>query len=85
MFNHYGKIIKSIPAFGEVVAHCYHFYHGSRRKILGEDNLISLYFKSLTIGKNSIIGAGSIVTKDISENCLAVGIPAQVKKLISPG
>lgn len=36
--------------------------------------------KSLTIGKGSIIGAGSIVTKDISENCLAVAISAQVKK-----
>jgi acetyltransferase-like isoleucine patch superfamily enzyme len=37
-------------------------------------------FKSLTIGKGAIIGAGSIVTKDIPENSLAVGIPAQVKK-----
>lgn len=36
--------------------------------------------KSLTIGTGSIIGMGSIVTKNIPENCLAVGIPAQVKK-----
>ncbi len=36
--------------------------------------------KSLTIGQGSIIGAGSIVTKDIPQNCLAVGVPAEVKK-----
>ena len=36
--------------------------------------------KSLTIGQGSIIGAGSIVTKDIPKNCLAVGVPAEVKK-----
>ena len=36
--------------------------------------------KSITIGSGSIIGAGSIVTKNISKNSLAVGIPALVKK-----
>lgn len=32
------------------------------------------------IGKNSIIGAGSVVTKDIGDNCIAVGNPAMVIK-----
>ena len=32
------------------------------------------------IGSNSIIGAGSIVTKDIPNNSIAVGVPAKVKK-----
>lgn len=32
----------------------------------------------VTIGKNSIIGAGSVVTKDIAPNSVAVGIPARV-------
>ena len=36
--------------------------------------------KGVKIGSNSIIGAGSIVTKDIPENCIAVGIPAEVNK-----
>jgi len=36
--------------------------------------------KGVNIGKNSIIAAGSIVTKDIPENCIAVGVPAQVKR-----
>lgn len=32
----------------------------------------------VTIGENSIIGAGAIVTKDIPANSIAVGVPAKV-------
>ena len=32
----------------------------------------------VTIGNNSIVGCGAIVTKDIPENSVAVGIPAKV-------
>lgn len=39
--------------------------------------------KGVSIGKNSIIGAGSIVTKDIPENVVAVGIPCKVIKVIN--
>lgn len=31
----------------------------------------------VTIGKNSIIGAGSVVTKNIPDNCVAVGNPCK--------
>ena len=31
----------------------------------------------VTIGENSVIGAGAVVTKDIPPNCLAVGVPAK--------
>jgi acetyltransferase-like isoleucine patch superfamily enzyme len=31
----------------------------------------------VTIGENSVIGAGSVVVKDIPPNCLAVGVPAK--------
>ena len=34
----------------------------------------------VTIGRNSIIGAGSVVTKSIPEYCIAVGNPAKVIK-----
>jgi len=33
---------------------------------------------SITIGENSIIGAGAVVTKDISSNSVAYGVPARV-------
>lgn len=32
----------------------------------------------VTIGENSVIGAGSVVTKDIPANVVAVGNPARV-------
>jgi acetyltransferase-like isoleucine patch superfamily enzyme len=34
------------------------------------------------IGNNVIIGAGSVVTKDIPDNCIVYGNPATVKKLL---
>lgn len=34
------------------------------------------------IGKNAIIGANTVVTKDIPENAVAVGAPARVSKII---
>ncbi|KGO22197.1 hypothetical protein Q757_09705, partial [Oenococcus alcoholitolerans] len=37
----------------------------------------------VTIGKNSVIGAGSVVTKDIPENVVAYGNPAQVARKIN--
>ncbi len=36
----------------------------------------------VTIGENAIVGTGSIVTKDIPDNCIAVGNPAKVIKQI---
>ena len=36
----------------------------------------------VTVGNNVVIGAGSIVTKDISDNSVAVGNPCKVIKKI---
>ncbi len=36
----------------------------------------------ITIGNNSVIGAGSVVTKDVPENSVVVGNPAKVVKKI---
>jgi len=36
----------------------------------------------VTIGQNSIVGAGSVVTQDIPDYCVAVGNPARVIKKI---
>ena len=34
----------------------------------------------VTIGKGAVIGAGAVVTKDIPDYCIAVGVPAKVIK-----
>lgn len=39
--------------------------------------------KGVTIGENSLIGAGSIVTKDIPANVVAAGIPCKVIKQLN--
>jgi len=40
--------------------------------------------KGVTIGQNSIIGAGAVVTNDIPADCIAAGNPAQVVKHLDP-
>jgi acetyltransferase-like isoleucine patch superfamily enzyme len=37
---------------------------------------------NLTIGENAIIGAGSVVTKDVPANTIAAGNPARVKRKV---
>jgi sugar O-acyltransferase (sialic acid O-acetyltransferase NeuD family) len=40
----------------------------------------SIILPNIIIGENAIIGAGAVVTKDIPDNCIAVGVPAKVIK-----
>jgi sugar O-acyltransferase (sialic acid O-acetyltransferase NeuD family) len=35
---------------------------------------------NIKIGKNSIIGAGAVVLKDVPDNVLAAGVPARIRK-----
>lgn len=39
---------------------------------------------NIKIGKNVTIGAGSVVTKNVPDNTLAIGIPAKVIKELAP-
>ena len=41
--------------------------------------------KGVTIGANSIVGAGAVVTGDIPANAVAAGNPAKVVKKLDPG
>jgi len=47
-----------------------------------EDNvwvgLSSIIFKGVTIGRNSVVGGGAVVTKDVPPNCVVAGNPAKV-------
>jgi maltose O-acetyltransferase len=51
-------------------------------KVKIEDNVFvgagTIILPGVTIGKNSIIGSGSVVSKSIPENSVAVGNPAKV-------
>lgn len=52
------------------------------RSVVIKDNVWLGYgvkvLKGVTIGENSIVGLGSIVTKDIPANCVAAGNPCKV-------
>lgn len=57
----------------------------SRPIIIGNDVLIGTgctILKGVKIGDNTIIGAGSVVTKDIPSNCIAAGNPCKVIKML---
>lgn len=50
---------------------------------VGENTFIgagSTIIQSIKIGDNCIIGAGSVVLNDIPDNCVAVGVPAEIIK-----
>ena len=40
----------------------------------------AVILKGVHIGKNAVIAAGAVVTKDVPENCIAMGVPAKVKR-----
>lgn len=58
--------------------------HSAHKPVIIEDNVWigehARICKGVTIGKNSIIGANAVVTKDVPQNCIAVGNPAKIVK-----
>ena len=41
---------------------------------------MSLIFNNIRIGKNSIVGAGSLVNKNFGDNVTIWGTPAKIKR-----
>ena len=61
---------------------------GKNAPVKIEDNVwigdSAIICKGVTIGKNSIVGAGAVVTKDIPANVIAAGNSAKVIRLLDP-
>lgn len=55
------------------------FDHGAR---VGSGSVI---LAGVTIGAEALVGAGSVVTRDIPAGCLAYGVPARVRRTWSSG
>lgn len=57
---------------------------GETKPVVFEDNVwigdSAIICKGVTIGKNSIIGAGAVVTKDVPPNSIFAGNPAKLVK-----
>lgn len=63
----YSKIFKDADKFGKIV--------------IGDNVHIgtnSIIMPGVTIGMNSIIGCGAVVTKDVPDNSIVAGVPAKV-------
>ena len=52
-----------------------------KRVFIGTNSLV---LKGVNVGDNSVIGGGSVVTKDIPENCIAAGNPCKVIRYLMP-
>jgi acetyltransferase-like isoleucine patch superfamily enzyme len=63
-----------------------HRYPKDLAPVVIEDNVWlgagSIVLKGVTIGKNSVIAAGSVVNRDIPPNCVAGGVPAKKLRII---
>ena len=66
VLNKLNRKYKDITKFGRIVI--------EENCFIGHSSII---MPGVTIGKNSIIGAGAIVTKDIEEGSVVVGVPAK--------
>ena len=61
-----------------------HMSEGGSSPVIIEENVWlgtnAIVLKGVRIGKNSVIGAGSVVSSDIPSNVIAAGNPCVVKK-----
>ena len=88
-FIHYSSIVIAVPAVigknctifqGVTIGHVY----GGKNEgypTIGDNVVLFAGAKvigNVTVGNNVVVGANAVVTKDIPDNCVCVGIPAKV-------
>ena len=58
--------------------------HTITKEVIIENNVFigcnALVLKGVHIGRNAVVGAGSVVTKDVPDNCIVAGNPAVIVK-----
>lgn len=72
VIENFSSFMPTVNISGEVVIHK-NVYVGTGAKIINQ----------LSIGENTIVGAGAVVSKTLPANCTAVGIPAKPIKFHS--
>ena len=55
----------------------------AQQRNAGLEVALPISIGGVTIGDNTVIGAGSVVTKDIPSNVVAVGVPCRVQREIT--
>lgn len=77
-------IVSASRIYDKTSQYPYNFQGEIRKPVILEDNTWiashCMILSGVTIGKNSVVGAGSVVTEDIPPSCLAFGVPAIVKR-----
>lgn len=64
---------RDLPGYEDIIK--YGKIHVGKRTFIGCNSTI---MPGVTIGERCVIGAGSVVTKDIPDGCVALGLPARV-------
>ena len=63
-----------------------HFTEGAAAPVVIEDNVWlatrCTILKGVTVGRNSVVATGAVVTKDVPPNTVVAGVPAKVIKTI---
>lgn len=64
---------RDAPEYSEVIK--YGRIHVGKRTFIGCNSTV---MPGVNIGEHCVVGAGSVVTNDIPDGCVAVGVPAKV-------
>lgn len=75
---------KTIVAFDAIIlAHDYASRRHDAKTVIGSYSFIgcgAIIMPNITVGNHAIVAAGSVVTKDVPDNCIVAGNPAKVIK-----